>query len=426
MHHAQLHPKELGNILIRLQLIATEVRRHNRATPACQHSRRHTLAFDPLAKTQVFLHAAKQVKRRLGVTRFPTFHCAFLHRLQIYPPRLQLPTERHRPELHPLAEHVRLDRVRVGVAIAARAAPLRETHVEASSHEPRWRRHIARFHRRPCLRRNLLQRLRVQELTVPHLRRVPFPEFLLGLHDVEHTVLRVVPQVHGLIHGTPLPPRQHFPSWQHHVLKEIGPRHQRRRELPQVVPAHLQAFDRFPVLDVPRQHEHQLPHHVLRVPRHLHARRHVLHSLQPFLVRKPIVLDRDETHINNPPHGGWEHQVPLLVDGEPPQLLLGRIARNLRRPLHVLPRTSPRVHTVVDRVTLEQAVPPRERCEVLRKRDAILLELPQAGPLHRHVIHLHVLQRHQHRLHHGRVPEELAQFLVRKVPAGVHAILHAS
>ena len=42
-----------------------------------------------------------------------------------------------------------------------------------------------------------------------------------------------------------------------------------------------------------------------------------------------------------------------------------------------------------------------------------------------HVVHLHVLERYQQCLGHRRVRKQLTQFLLRKIPARVHSILHA-
>ena len=113
----------------------------------------------------------------------------------------------------------------------------------------------------------------------------------------------------------------------------------------------------------------------------------------------------------------------MRVHGTPAELLRSRVSRQFRRPVGVGAWPTHRVHAVTDLVILQHTVPLHEAPYVLRKRDDVLAELAQPSPTDSHVIHLLVLERHEPRLRHRHLSEEVAELVVRETPARVHPIL---
>ena len=94
-------------------------------------------------------------------------------------------------------------------------------------------------------------------------------------------------------------------------------------------------------------------------------------------------------------------------------LLLRAIQSLPNRPDFIATRPPDRIDTIWWRVPLHQAMALGEARKMLRERDRIPPELPQAGARHSHEIDLHVLERHQHRLYHRGPIEEILQILKR-------------
>jgi hypothetical protein len=127
--------------------------------------------------------------------------------------------------------------------------------------------------------------------------------------------------------------------------------------------------------------------------------------------------------------------VEVRTDGntkQPPAsntILLALLVRGSRRAAHfsiwvpwIIAQSARRVHTIVDSVPLHQIQLLCKSRHVLRER-RIPSELPQPSRRDRHEVHLHVVERHEHRLRHRRCRKQILQIMPRETEARIHVII---
>ena len=171
LHNPQLHSHEILQLLERAQLLTPETRRHHLTTPAHERGNCHLAIVQPLPRAQILTNAVEKICGRLSVARLPALSGTFSGHLQARPPRLQLPRERHGPELHPLPEDVSVYGIGVRcprttrTKIPCRALP--HAHIQARSDHLRRRLQVTALKHRPSLCPDLRSLLGVKNFTMP-------------------------------------------------------------------------------------------------------------------------------------------------------------------------------------------------------------------------------------------------------------------
>ena len=249
---------------------------------------------------------------------------------------------------------------------------------------------------------------RAKNNAVHLLRRILHPQ-LLDIHDMKQSPVVVL--MHRLRLLAPQPPRPVA------IARQGTERLQQIRDIP---PSYLQPLQRIaPTPQIPPKH--QVQRHVLRVPGHHQSRRHVLRALKALAA---VIINHDEQPawqaLSNPRR---EDQSSTHVHRVPLTLLRARASHAPHLAIGITPRPPHRVHSIARPIILHQVQPRSERRDILRERERVPSKLPQARTRHRHEVHLHVLQRHEHRLHHRRPSKEIPQVVHGKPEARIHVII---
>ena len=209
---------------------------------------------------------------------------------------------------------------------------------------------------------------------------------------------RVIKLVHRLIKSAPQSPR-------HAAIRNKAA--QSLQQISRVEPADAETLQNgLGPPNIPTKH--QMQRNVLWLPRHHNARGDVLGALQALFTtvvrnnQKTIgspLLDLSRNHQST---HSVRPELPLFCWRSSLPQTLGPV-RIVRR----LPGSSVTVYAIQRTIVLKHLLPLRELKSILRERDRVSTELAQTRHRHRNVIHLHVLQRHKHRLRHGSAVKQI-------------------